>query len=201
MRSDPLRRRLARATFFASAIACCALLLASIWPGVLDQFFFGLPALLLSLPLFFLWIAWVAAVAVFEITGQSKGAPRRRWGQNAALLVTASLISVGFHLPKRIAFGAVDRQFASLLTEAPSAGSSYVALDREIGLYRVNAVGRDPRGGVFFRTHRGPAGLFDEMSYGFAWRPNEQGSPFGSAAYNWRPLFGDWYVFAASNDW
>jgi hypothetical protein len=39
------------------------------------------------------------------------------------------------------------------------------------------------------------------MSYGFAFRPNGRGTPFGNAHYRQCRLFGDWYVFAASNDW
>jgi hypothetical protein len=38
------------------------------------------------------------------------------------------------------------------------------------------------------------------MSYGFAFRPNLKGAPFGNAGYRTRHLFGDWYVFAVSDD-
>ena len=40
------------------------------------------------------------------------------------------------------------------------------------------------------------------MSYGFAYRPNRQGSPFGAARYGvWRLSGSDWYWFRASDDW
>jgi hypothetical protein len=55
---------------------------------------------------------------------------------------------------------------------------------------------------TFFRTHTGPDGLGpDQTSYGFAFRPNDQGTPFGNAHYQHHHLFGGWYAFAASNDW
>jgi hypothetical protein len=75
-------------------------------------------------------------------------------------------------------------------------------LERQIGPYWVDRYGTDRRGGVYFRTHTGPDGIGpDQMSYGFAFQPNDQGTPFGNAGYQFRHLFGDWYVFAASDDW
>jgi hypothetical protein len=72
---------------------------------------------------------------------------------------------------------------------------------RRIGIYWVDKYVADPRGGVYFRTGTGVDGFGpDVMSYGFAYRPNADGSPFGGARYGrWR-LFGDWYWFRASDD-
>ena len=75
-------------------------------------------------------------------------------------------------------------------------------LDRRLGVYRVDQYAADPRGGVYFRTHAGADGLGpDAMSYGFAFRPNREGSPFGNAGYRLFRMTGDWYGFSASNDW
>jgi hypothetical protein len=75
-------------------------------------------------------------------------------------------------------------------------------LGKQVGPYHVDRYGADKRGGVYFRTATGPDGIGpDRMSYGFAFRPNGEGTPFGNAHYRRRHLFGDWYVFAASDDW
>ena len=50
--------------------------------------------------------------------------------------------------------------------------------------------------------HSGPDGIGpDTMSYGFASRPNREGTPFGRAGYHLSHVLGDWYVFSASNDY
>ena len=41
----------------------------------------------------------------------------------------------------------------------------------------------------------------DTLSYGFAYKPNRRGSPFGAARYRVYRVFGDWSWFQASNDW
>lgn len=77
-----------------------------------------------------------------------------------------------------------------------------VALNRRLGAYEVDEYAADPRGGVFFRVHIGFDGISpDRMSYGFAFKPNRQGTPFGAARYRVYRLGGDWYWFHASNDW
>jgi len=77
-----------------------------------------------------------------------------------------------------------------------------VPLDRWLGIYHVDEWASDQRGGVYFRTGTGPDGIGpDTMSYGFVYRPNREGSPFGASHYMVRRLGGDWYWFRASNDW
>jgi hypothetical protein len=75
-------------------------------------------------------------------------------------------------------------------------------LGHRLGFYSVDRYAADPRGGAYFRTHAGPDGIGpDTMSYGFAHRPNPEGSPFGRAGYHLSHVVGDWYVFSASNDY
>ena len=40
----------------------------------------------------------------------------------------------------------------------------------------------------------------DRIRYGFAYRPNPEGTPFGRARYGLSNMVGDWYCFSASND-
>jgi hypothetical protein len=39
------------------------------------------------------------------------------------------------------------------------------------------------------------------MSYGFAYKPNQKGTPFGAAHYCWSQLVDEWYCFSTSDDW
>ncbi len=75
-------------------------------------------------------------------------------------------------------------------------------MGRWLGVYYVDRYAADPRGGVYFRTHAGPDGIGpDTMSYGFAYKPNPKGTPFGRAGYHLSHVTGNWYVFSASNDY
>ena len=57
----------------------------------------------------------------------------------------------------------------------------------------------DPRGGLYFRTRSGPDGFYTyRMAYGFCYRPNREGSPFGDGKYAFAHVVGDWYAFQAS---
>ncbi|MEM8545904.1 MAG: hypothetical protein AAGF66_18150 [Cyanobacteria bacterium P01_H01_bin.119] len=56
----------------------------------------------------------------------------------------------------------------------------------------MNYYAADPHGGTYFETSK--AGPF-RMSYGVAYQPNEEGSPFGDDGYTIEPLYGDWYRF------
>jgi hypothetical protein len=74
-------------------------------------------------------------------------------------------------------------------------------LGQRLGVYSVDRYAADPRGGIYFRTHAGPDGIGpDTMSYGFAFWPNREGTPFGKAGYGLSHMVGDWYCFSASND-
>ena len=110
------------------------------------------------------------------------------------LIVTGVSRHVGFSLSRP----AFDHQVA----KAPISRYGGEALGRFMGVYSVDRSAADPRGGVYFRTHAGPDGIGpDTMSYGFAFRPNREGTPFGKARYHLSHVVGDWYLFWASNDY
>ena len=71
-------------------------------------------------------------------------------------------------------------------------------MNRRLGIYEVGEYAADPRGGVYFRVYDGRYNFGpDRMSYGFAYKPNDKGSPFGEARYRVFPLGHDWYWFQA----
>jgi hypothetical protein len=119
----------------------------------------------------------------------------------APAIIAASLILVWFGVPRRVAFLLSRPAFERLVATASANGYEGEPLGRRLGLYDVDRYAADPRGGVYIRTHAGPDGIGpDTMSYGFAFRPNREGTPFGKTGYGLSRMVGDWYCFSASND-
>jgi len=75
-------------------------------------------------------------------------------------------------------------------------------IPKRIGIWHVDRHESDHRGGVYFRIGTEQEGISaDQISHGFVYKPNSEGSPFGNARYYYSNLTGDWYYFNASNDW
>jgi hypothetical protein len=171
----------------------------SIFPGVLEQ-----------VPL----DVWKIAGGVYGLVGLSlatwrllkpnrTGQPRRRASALvvlACLLVTPLLLVT--HTPRRIVFRQHQGEFEKLLEHPPPPGNRVVIpLNADLTIYWIDQWGADARGGTYFRTMSGRAdGRADKRSFGFAHRPNPDGSPFGDARYELHHLTGDWYSFSATDD-
>jgi hypothetical protein len=116
-------------------------------------------------------------------------------------IVIVSLVLIVAGLPRRFAFRISRPAFERHVARAPASEYEGEALGRFLGSDYVDRYGADPRGGVYFRTHAGADGIgLDTMSYGFAYKPNPKGTPFGRAGYELSQVTGDWYIFSASND-
>jgi hypothetical protein len=118
------------------------------------------------------------------------------------LIVLADEIpaTIGFCL-SRSAFETSSETIAAKFVTM-SSDEREVELSRNVfGIYHVDAIRIDKRGGIYYRVSTGYDGIFDMMSYGFAKNPNQIGSPFGRASYSKTRIVGDWYVFQASNDY
>jgi hypothetical protein len=189
--------------FVLTGLGGAGLLALAVWPGVLEDVVFSIPFICLALPLIGCWSLLLFGLAVRDLACKpGPSAKRQWWGLGSVAVMFATLGLLWFHIPQRVAFALCYPELRGLVDAAPAGGPRGVELARQVGPYRVDRYGADRRGGVFFRTHTGPDGIGpDEMSYGFAFRPNGQGTPFGNARYRRRHLFGDWYVFAASSDW
>jgi hypothetical protein len=201
--------RLAISLFILTAVGSLALLVMSIWPGVLSEAIF-IGILVGTLPLATLMFIAVVMASIEFARGWRPG-PLKPNGKRLLLavpLILAAALSLLFtQLPCRIAFwssrSALDA-IAGKLDVTIDPGDSYAreALERRVGVYMVDEYGVDARGGIYFRVSTGPDGIGpDQMSYGFAKRPNAEGSPFGAAHYHLTHLSGDWYLFVASDDW
>lgn len=117
-----------------------------------------------------------------------------------AVVMALTLVLLIYGIPRRVAFLASRPAFERFVASAPLSKYGGEVLDARVGLYRVDRYAADPRGGVYFRVYSG-ADFLDIMSHGFAYRPNRQGTPFGSARYEVFHIAGDWFIFRASNDW
>jgi hypothetical protein len=120
----------------------------------------------------------------------------------AILVLTAAI--AWLQIPLRIPFYFCKTSFEPFVKLAPAseyAGEIHT-LNKRLGIWYVNQYATDPRGGTYFRIASGMDGFGpDVTSYGFAFQPNSQGSPFGNAHYAPSHLIGDWFYFKVSDDW
>lgn len=192
--------------------------LLSVYPGVSVDFL--LIAVLLS-PL------WLPALAIGGVTmlifqarsgrvkalkpslgrsGEDVGVGKPSTSLWQRIILTSSIavcfVLVLIGIPRRIAFLFSRSEFQRHIATAPASEFEGERLGRYLGVYYVDRYAADPRGGAYFRTHTGADGIGpDTMSYGFAFRPNPEGTPFGKAGYRYSHVVGDWFVFSASDDY
>jgi hypothetical protein len=178
----------------STVLGAIGLLLLSVWPGFLIGCF-----LVLALPLVvLLGVVWLGGAAVWFFGRRTAVSPPQL--MVAPVLVILMLGLLTYYIPRRIVFLALHGLFERHLTTAQVSdyGGPYLGC---VGIYRVDAYAADARGGVYFRTTKTADGIGpDTMSYGFAHRPNRQGTPFGASGYRVYRLHGDWCWFHASDD-
>jgi hypothetical protein len=183
-----------------TAIACLLALAISVYPGVLNSVLFvGFLLSLLVIPI----VCVVAFVGVIVLSrkGDSRGL-RMPWFRVAVVfaLLFGTYVLLKFYVPRRIAFAASRASFEEMIPQATPSLDQGTPLNRFLGLYRVDEYAADPRGGVYFRVYSYLV-FVDRMSYGFAYKPNQNGTPFGAAQYRLFSMGNDWYWFRASDDW
>lgn len=103
-------------------------------------------------------------------------------------------------VPRSLAFERSRPALEALLSRAPLREWGGEAPPGPTGLYHVDEYAADPRGGVYFRV-RMSYHMIDTVSYGLAYQPNREGSPFGNADYELQAFVDDWYWFTANDDW
>jgi hypothetical protein len=129
--------------------------------------------------------------------------PRRRVSTLLVLLaivVTPALLLM--NVPRRLMFERYQSRFEELRSHAPPPDyHSPSPLNADFELFWVDQWGTDRRGGVYFRTlATGERGGQEHRSFGYAYQPNREGSPFGDGGYELQHLTGDWYSFAATDE-
>jgi hypothetical protein len=187
---------------FTTVIFCVAVLAISIYPGAIDSLLF--PVMLVSIVCVPIFV--VIGIMVLVVLGRRgklriiKVPPRLVVTIIGILLV--SYILLKFYIPRRLAFMASQSAFEQIRVQLPVSGTGKITLNRKLGFYEVDEYAADSRGGIFFRVFSGGSGLGpDVTSYGFAYRPNSEGSPFGTADYQVFYLHENWYWFRVSDDY
>lgn len=185
-----------------TAVGGVVLLALAIWPGLIGGVVFGFPLFVISVPALGIWFLLLVCLGLFDLAGCWKADNRRRWGLWSAAIMFVTLALLWFHLPQRIAFALWASELEAAAEKVAAEQSPAHHGPIQAGPFRIDDYVRDERGGVFFRTRTGPDGIGpDTISYGFAFRPNTEGTPFGNAQDKHHHLFGAWYAFAASDDW
>lgn len=196
--------------FFTTIFICVAALAISIYPGALSEIFF------VTFLLFFVGLPIFAAIGVFILIALIVFAQRGKFNQILSkfkklripwkravmmvVIVCVSYILLKYYIPRRLAFIVSKPAFARMLVQAPVSGVDEMKLNRHLGLYYVDEYAADPRGGVYFRVFYS-RWIFQITSYGFVYKPNSKGSPFGSTNYRTFRLYDQWYWFEDSTDW
>jgi hypothetical protein len=185
-----------------TALACVVALAISVYPGILnDLLFFGILLSFLVVPV--VGIVGVIVLFVLARKGKLRGL-RIPWKHVAVIfaLLFGTYVLLKFYVPRRIAFAASRAAFEQMVPQETPTEYQGTSLNQRLGIYKVDEYAADPRGGVYFRVHSGGDGIGpDRMSYGFAYKPNQKGTPFGAARYRLFRLGNDWYWFRASDDW
>lgn len=200
MIQDIVHRRAIVGIFIFAIFTCTLSLYLSIYPGVLQ----GLGA---YIGISFLWLLTLASIAIFGLKlwcRRSEPATKLGFYLLASIglltIVCAGLLK--FYVPRRIIFALSRPAFESWLAAHRSDVDKSRSIDTKIGFYHVEKYAVDLRGGDYFQVHSHGDGLSpDTISYGFVYRPNLAGSPFGAAHYRIYRLGDDWYWFQASDDW
>ncbi len=197
-------KKLATITLVLAIIGSALVLVLSLWPGVVPNIlFFAMLTIIFWLPV----VGIAGLVVLILVIRMSVKNPIASIPVNlrfvlAGFVILASLAVAAFGIPRRIVFLVFRPRFQQLVDSSSVSEYEEKELGRRIGIWRVGRYGADPCGGVYFRTATGPDGIGpDQMSYGFAYKPNTEGSPFGNAHYHTKRLTGDWYYFHVSDDW
>jgi hypothetical protein len=181
-----------------SAVLSGVLIGLSIFPGPLEM----MPTVLVySLGGTFVVLSGIGAILRI-VRSLGEALPRRRTSAFVVLLcVIVTPILLATHVPRRIVFQQYESRFEAMLDDAPPAGDQSVTpLNEDLAIYWVDQWGTDRRGGTYFRTlSTGQRGGTERESFGFAHKPNREGSPFGNTDYTLQHLTGDWYSFSASD--
>ena len=123
-------------------------------------------------------LSWWASVDTAREVAHVFGPPptRPRWFAPAALIVVLNCGLLWWGAPRRLAFLHARPAFEASVVAAPPAHSSSASFDQRLGVYDVDRLATDHRGGSYFRTRCGPNGFrASKMTYGFAYRPNQIG--------------------------
>ena len=183
----------------ATVVVCLGVLAYGVVPGRLsDLVFMAMLIGVVAVPVLF---AVVIAVLAWPGNRRTLSASTQTCPLQWYLLLVVPAVTGAvclFGLPSRVAFGLYRGGFDRALSDYRDGES---VEGRRIGPFEI--VGADAMaGGVYFAVWQGPDGIGpDRTSYGYCVDPAADRSPFGASGYGTSRVAGDWYVFAASDDY
>lgn len=184
------------AWFWFTACGSTCLMFKSIVPGLWGHVLI----IILIAGSALIWSCVSFLVALHDLYLLSKGRFERRelpWGLFAVLLGCLCLAILETGTVRKSVFSLYEAQFHDLARTAIAKGRVEQVQETRIGPYSIDHVIADDDGAVFFRTSVVGFGS-DEVSYGFAWKPNQDRNPFGHTNLRFGHLYEDWFDFEAS---
>ncbi len=175
-------------------------LIASLQPGKLEYFLEEQTLLVLASHsiclLFFLTVAATFLVFKFRKKTSDKVPMLLRRPNNWAIIILlVTVFLMYFHVPAKLAFAFSYSGFQEAIAMPASQQG------KSIGLYKVEAVQKNPSGEVFFPTYNFWASTVTSW-HGFVYKPNPQLSSKSAAcsanrfgAHTYTHMFEDWYIF------
>ncbi|MEO1144293.1 MAG: hypothetical protein AAFY26_01640 [Cyanobacteria bacterium J06638_22] len=123
-------------------------------------------------------------------------------------IIGLTIVLLSANIPLKWAFSQVEPSFSDLAAQA-SAPGAIAFVDSQFRSYVISEMVQSEAGGIYLRLHPPAFFVSDRTIYGFAKRPNPNGSPFGGGDENHRnyeihPIQGDWYWFQdnfGTDDW
>ena len=178
-------------------------LVSSIWPGAFadnDWSFTLIFAGLLLVPVIGFIVIYILYLALWE-WGVHRPATRaallRLFASGGVVLITLLISGLPLHTAFRIYGGSFEDHRKTIKR---SRTPSITPVNQRLGLWQVDEYRTDGIGGVYYRIGTGSS-FIDIISLGFAYRPEKDRSPYGSASYRLARLRGDWYYFSVSDDY
>jgi hypothetical protein len=178
-------------------------LIMSLQPGKLEYFLEEQTLLVLASHLIIL-LFFLAMAATFlglklrKRTSNKDPILLRRPNNWAIVIILVTTFLMYFHVPAKLAFAFSYSGFQEAIAMPASPG------EKTIGLYKVEAVQKNPLGEVFFPTYNFWASAVTSW-HGFVYKPNLQGSNKSAScgisdtnrygAHTYTHMFGDWYIF------
>ena len=118
----------------------------------------------------------------------------------SGVVVAVSCMMVYLHISLRAAFYLTENSLTEIVESQEFTPESLQS--RQIGLWCIDKCKTDDTGGVYLRIGGEMDGISpDWISYGFAYRPDPELTPFGRAGYELTGLAGEWYFFSVSDDY
>ena len=196
-----INRGVFRTTHIIVSVVCLASLIFSLWPGAMASFILAITAIFWIPVLLFLVIYNIFKIFITFCKNKDEAKVLSyRFGLHV-LVVSCTFAILTFNIPLKIAFCISKSNFDLFLKENQSDIKISVydkSINKKIGIWKVDHCLKDSRGGTYFRIGN-ELNMIDTISYGFAFNPNDEETPFGGVEYKTR-IIGDWYFFCASDD-